>query len=103
MQRTVRWIDMKKILLSLWKANINAELVVVFQPNQVETRTTFVRPLSPQAVLLTLHQTAMALWVTPLVYAGNCDFVQRLNVEPPYRAVRPVLQRSNLDSQCPEG
>ena len=58
MQRTVRWIDMKKILLSLWKANINAELEVVFQPNQAEIRTTFVRFRSPQAVRIDLRQTA---------------------------------------------
>ena len=103
MRRNVCWIDTKKILPSLWKANGTAELVVVFQPNQVEIRTTFVRFKSPQAARLALHQTAQMPWVKPLDYAGNCDFVLRLTVEPPYRAVHPVLQRSNLGSQSPGG
>lgn len=103
MRRTVCWIDTKTILPSLWKANVTAEIVVVFQSNQVEIRTTFVRFRSPQAARLALHQTAQTPWVKPLGYASNCDFVLRLTVEPPYRAAHPVLQRSNLRSQSRGG
>ena len=103
MRRTVCWIDTKTILPSLWKANVTAEIVVVFQSNQVEIRTTFVRFKSPQAARLVLHQTTQTLWVKPLGYASNCDFVPRLTVEPPYRAVHPVLQQSSLGSQSPGG
>lgn len=103
MRRTVCWIDTKTILPSLWKANVTAEIVVVFQSNQVEIRTTFVRFRSPQAARLALHQTAQTPWVKPLGYASNCDFVLHLTVEPPYLAVRPVLQQSSLGSQSPGG
>ena len=103
MQRTVRWIDIKNTLPPLQKANVTAEPVGRFCAKPGGDYAPFVRPLSTQTVLIALRQPAQTPRATPLGYAGNCDFVLRLTVEPPYRAAHPVLQRSNLRSQSHGG